>query len=70
VTLERHRADRGPEVEEAGLADPEPVGQVPRVGQRRRQPDEADLPVRVGGDEVGPGHDHLQHLHADHVSNP
>ncbi len=64
VTLERDGADGWPEVEEAGLADAEPVRQVASVGQRRRQPDEADLPVRVGGDEVGPGHDHLQHLHA------
>jgi hypothetical protein len=64
VTLERDGADGWAEVEEAGLADAEPVRQVASVGQRRRQPDQADLPVRVGRDEVGPGHDHLQHLHA------
>jgi hypothetical protein len=64
VTLERDGPDGWAEVEEAGLADAEPVRQVASVGQRRRQADQTDLPVRVGRDEVGPGHDHLQHLHA------
>jgi hypothetical protein len=63
VALKRHRPDGGAEIEEAGLANAEPVRQVPGVGQRRGQTYQADLPVGVGGDEVSAGHDHFQHLH-------
>mmetsp|Transcript_24205 Transcript_24205/g.60096 ORF Transcript_24205/g.60096 Transcript_24205/m.60096 type:complete len:225 (+) Transcript_24205:2740-3414(+) len=41
VTLERHGAHRGAEVEEPLIFDAEPVTQVPRVGKRRGQPHNA-----------------------------
>ena len=62
MALQRDGADRGPEVEESGLPDAQPVGQVAGIGQRRGEADEADLALHVGRDEVGPGHNHLQHL--------
>lgn len=60
VDLERHRPHRRPEVEEAELADAQPVGQVARVGQRRREADDAQGAGRVRRDEVGAGDDDLE----------
>ena len=61
VTLQRYRPHAGPEVVEPHLAYSQPVRQVPGVGQSRGEPDHPDGLLGVGGDEVGPGHDHLQH---------
>ena len=60
MALQRDGADRGPEVEESGLPDAQPVGQVAGIGQRRGQADEADLALRVGRDEVGPRDDDFE----------
>ena len=60
VHLERHRPHRRPEVEEAELADAQPVGEVARVGQRRREADDAQGARRVRRDEVGAGDDDLE----------
>lgn len=43
------------------LFDSQPVGKVSSVGQRRGQPHHSDGLGGVGGDKVGPGHNHLQH---------
>ena len=54
--------DAGPEIVKTGVLDPQPIRQVPRVGERRAQPHEAHLLSRqkraydagVGaGDEQG-----------------
>lgn len=43
------------------LFDSQPVGEVSSVGQRGGQAHDSDGLRCVGGDEVGPGHDDLQH---------
>ena len=62
VTLQGNRPDRRTEIVKAHLPDPEPVGQVLGVGQRRRQTDDSYALVGVGGDEVGTRNNHLQDL--------
>ena len=43
------------------LSDPQPVSEVSSVGQSRGQTHHSDTPWGVGGDEVCPGHNDLQH---------
>ena len=43
------------------LSDSQPVSEVPSVGQSCGQADDSDTLRSVRGDEVGPGHNDLQH---------
>lgn len=43
------------------LSDPQPVSEVSSIGQSCGQTDHSDTPRGVGGDEVCPGHNDLQH---------
>ena len=62
VNFNRHGPDRGPEIEEAPTfrLDAEPVGQISGVCNGRRQPDDSQLVVGVGRDEVGPRDDDFE----------
>lgn len=46
---------------EAYLSNSKPVSEVSGVGQGRGEAHHSDALGGVGGDEVGPGHDDLQH---------
>jgi hypothetical protein len=56
-----HRAHAGLEVEQSRARNPEPVGEIVSVGERCREPNDADGPRGVGGDVVEPRHDDLKH---------
>ena len=60
VDLQWHGPNRGTEVVEADVADAQPVGEVPGVGQGRREADDPQIAGRVRGDEVRTGDDDLQ----------
>lgn len=60
VHLERNGPHRGLEVEEAALTDAQPVGEIARVRQRRREANDAHRLVRVRRDEVGARDDYFE----------
>ena len=61
VTLQRNRSDTWPEVVETHVANTEPVRQVPGIGQGSGQANYPQSKLGVGRDEVGSGHNDLQH---------
>ena len=62
MNFDRNRTNGRTEVEEAAAVglDAEPVRQVSRVCDSRRQSDDSELVVGVRRDEVRPGDDHFE----------
>ena len=56
VDLKLHRSNCRVEVEQSFLFNPQPVGQVPGIGEGSGETHHSHFVLRVGGDEVGTRH--------------